>query len=131
MIDSRIAQAQELHWRIQALRIHGAHSATLRAWNRDAARLYEERARELLENGDVLGWTDLFAAITHWGEAGEESAAMDLLALGHRTAGALPHDAASPIRAQLDELRAWLRSLNVVPSLAGYARRLPPLPKAA
>lgn len=131
MIDPRIAEAQELHWRIHALREFGAHSATLRAWNRDAARIYEARARELLHSGDAHGWTDLFAAITHWGQAGDEGASTSLLELGDQVTATLSGDAADAIRAQLDDLRLWLRSLSVVPSLASYARSLPPLPKAA
>lgn len=131
MVDPRIAQAQALHWEIEVLRAHGAHSATLRARHRNAARIYESRARELLANGDVLGWTDLFAALTHWAEAGDEAACASLLNLGNQHAAMLPDDAARAILAQLDELRAWLRDINVVPSFAGYARPLPPLPKAA
>lgn len=131
MVDPRIAQAQALHWQIEGLRAHGAHSATLRALNRDVARIYEARARELLTNEDPQGWTDLFAAISHWAEAGEEAASVSLLDWGNRFATRLPEDARHAIRVELDGLRAWLHTLTVVPSLAGYARRLPPLPKAA
>ena len=130
MDDPRIHQAQTLHWQIETLRGLGAHSATLRPRHREIARIYEERAREILASTDGLGWTDLFAAVTHWAEAGEAERAQSLLHLGDRLTTA-PGEANAAIRSHLDELRSWLREHRVIPSLAAYARALPPTPKAA
>jgi hypothetical protein len=92
--------------------------------------LLEERARELLARREVLGWTDLFAAVTYWGEAGERQRANSLLELGERCADDFP-EGASRVRQELTEIRKWLNELRVVPSLQGFARWPPPLRRVA
>lgn len=130
MSDPRVVRAQALHWEIEALRQLGAHHAALNVKHREAAGLLEERAREVLGQRDALGWTDLFAAVTHWAEAGERRRAEALLRFGESCVGDFP-DGADSLRNELDELRAWLKGLAVVPSLSEFARDLPPVPRMA
>lgn len=129
MSDDRIRRAQTLHWEIEHLESLGAHSATLCAKHREIARIYEEGARLLVPAGDLSGWTDLFAGVTHWGEAGEIQRALSLTRFGQGFAGKDERGVA--VRAQLAQLLEWLQALRVVPSLAAYARPLPPIPRAA
>lgn len=113
MGDPRIHQAQALHWKIEALQRLGAHSGTVRSRHREIARIYEERARELLASSDELGWTDLLAAVSHWAEAGEAERARNLLHLGHRLT-TTPGEANDALRSQLNELRTWLQEHRVI-----------------
>ena len=86
MSDVRVKAAQDLFWQIEALRALGApHSAIVSRLD-EMARLHEERARELLGQQNVDGWTDLFAAITALGEAGSELRATRLLRWGEQEA---------------------------------------------
>lgn len=130
MGDPRLERAQTLHWELEALRQLGAHRATLNPRRREAASLLEERARELLARKEPLGWTDLFAAVTYWGEAGERQHASALLTLGEQALHDFPEGAGN-LRHTLEELRTWLSGLRVVPSLGDFARALPPLPELA
>jgi hypothetical protein len=130
MADPRVVRAQTLHWEIVFLRQLGAHHAAINEKRREAARLLEERARELLARQEALGWTDLFAAITYWGEAGERQRAANLLAFGEQRCRD-SENGAPRLRQELAELRAWLAGLRVVPSLRGFARGVPQLRSAA
>lgn len=130
MSDPRVLKAQALHWEITTLRQLGAHRSDLNARRREAACLLEERARELLQRREVLGWTDLFAATTYWGEAGERERASRLLEWAEQHADAFP-EFGPRLRHELADLHLWLRDLRVVPSLSAFARHLPPLKRLA
>lgn len=128
MSDARVDRAQALHWEIEALKRLGAYRAALNVRRREAASLLEERAHELLKRREALGWTDLFAAVTYLGEAGERPQADRLLEQAEQYLQGFP-DGADNLRQQLGELRTWLQGLRVVPSLDAFARPLPPLPE--
>lgn len=130
MTDLRVTRAQAIHWEIEALRQLGGHRSVLNTKRREAARLLEERARELLAQRDALGWTDLLAAVTYWGEAGERQRAQDLLDLGASCVRDYP-EGAENLREELRSMREWLDALRVVPSLGAFARPLPDLSRRA
>lgn len=130
MSDPRVSRAQALHWEIEALKSLRAHRATVNARRREAASLLEERAHELFARRDVFGWTDLFAAVTYWGEAGERHRADQLLRQAEKYLQGFP-EGTENLRQQLDELRTWFQGLRVVPSLDAFARPLPRLPELA
>ncbi|WP_437785659.1 hypothetical protein [Sorangium sp. So ce1097] len=123
MKDQRVQEAQQLFWQIEMLRsMQVPHKAIVTRLIR-MARLHEERAKELLSRHDADGWTDLFAAITTWGEAGSEPSAHNLLRFGERMAANF--DGQDLLLSELERLRIWLKSLHVVPALEDFARRLP------
>jgi len=122
-MDPRIARAQRLHWEIEALLRLGVHSVGLRPKRREAAVLHEELARERLAQGDVSGWTDLFAAITYWAEVGHTVHARELLQFGARIA-------VGAVAAELEALRTWMSEIAVIPTLGEFATVLPMLPGA-
>jgi hypothetical protein len=124
-MDPRVEKAQQLFWEISVLRQQGAQRATLQKLTR-MSRLHEERALELLSSSNADGWTDLYAAITAWGEAGARSEADRLLHKGREMA-AWFRPGQENIEKELDQLEAWLDSLRVVPSLWEFDQSLPPL----
>jgi hypothetical protein len=130
MNDPRIAALQVLHWQIESLTALGARGGMVRAKHREAATMYEERARELVGLAEAHGWTDLFAGVTHWTLAGEKPRALALLRFGAEQARSLDDDSAG-VSEQLDELMAWMAATPVLPSLSGFARALPALPRLA
>jgi len=123
MMDRRIARAQRLHWEIEALLRLGVHGAGLRAKRREAAALHEELACERIAQDDLLGWTDLFAAITYWAEAGHSLHAFELLQFG-------THIAIGAVVSELEALRTWMTEIAVIPTLGEFATALPALPEA-
>jgi len=77
----------------------------------DMAQLHEERGRELLLRRDFDGWTDWFAAITAWAEAGRLRDARRLVAQGYHFVGSFV-TARDDIEHHLGELDAWMGSLS-------------------
>ena len=128
-MDPREEQAQRLFWEIELLRSQNAERAVLPRL-RKMAELHQERAWELLSARDPDGWTDLYAAITAWGEAGLTSKATQLISQGRQVVDQYP-DGQKNLNKQLDELRAWLDALPVVPSLSDFDRPLPRIPEFA
>jgi uncharacterized protein with von Willebrand factor type A (vWA) domain len=121
--DARANEAQQLFWQIEALRSLGAPSKAIFPKLDRMARLHEDRAKELLSLQDAHGWTDLFAAITAFGEAGSEPHARALLRYGEDASRQF--DGRDLLLAELARLEVWLRELRVVPALEDFARRLP------
>ena len=126
-MDPRIERAQQLYWEITRLTDLGAHRKR-RSKLIEMAQVHEERALELLKEGDPDGWVDLFAAITAWAKAGCREDVRRLVAAG-RTAASQFGSGDAKIREQLDELEEWADDLTmtIVPSLRDYDRRLPSL----
>jgi hypothetical protein len=114
-MDSRVERAQQLFWEIEAMRAKGLYPIALTQLQ-EMARLHEERARELLQAGDLDGWTDLFAAVTAWGEARQRSEADRLLAVGVGFAASMGPEKAA-IENELRKQVAWLDSLPFVPPI--------------
>jgi hypothetical protein len=114
-MDPRVERAQQLFWEVEALRKNGVCPAALPQLL-EMARLHEERARELLQVGDVDGWTDLFAAITAWGEARQRGETERLLAVGRGFAAALGSGKAK-VEEELCQLEAWLDLLPFAPPI--------------
>ena len=130
-MDPRVDETQRLFWEVKYLRKQGACRLVTRKLI-DMAYLHEARGRELLMRRDFDGWTDWFAAITAWAEAGSTHEAERLLEQGRRFATLLENGRGN-IERQLDELDAWIGSLvvKVVPALADFARSLPTFPVEA
>lgn len=123
MNDLRVKEAQQIFWQIAMLRSLGApHKAIASKLDR-MALLHEARAKELLNRQDADGWTDLFAAITAWGEAGSEPPARYLLRFGADIAERF--DGRDLLLSELGRLESWLKGLQVMPALQDFARRLP------
>jgi len=129
-MDSRIERAQQLFWEIEAVRQNGVYPAAL-AQLLEMARLHEEGARELLQAGNSDGWTDLFAAVTAWGEARQRSEADRLLAVGRGFAVAMGPDNEG-VGNELHRLAVWLDTLSPasqVPPTNGAASLPAPIRK--
>ena len=75
-----------------------------------AARLLEQRARELITRGNPLGYTDLFAAITYYTKAGWTEQVEQLFSFGESHAGDYSSEGAANIRAEFRRLAADLGS---------------------
>ena len=84
-MDPRIERAQQLYWEITRLTDLGAYRMR-RSKLIEMAQMHEERALELLEEGDPDGWVDLFAAITAWAKAGCREDVGRLVAAGRSAA---------------------------------------------
>jgi hypothetical protein len=130
MNDTRAERAQELFWRIADLRDRGLGGTPILVMLREMARLHEDRARELLNREDLGGWTDLFAAVTAWAEAGEARRVRSLLDLGYDQASRVS-DGRDAIETELRGLAEWSKRLSVPPALSELAQPTPPLPKLA
>lgn len=129
MNDEREIQAQRLHWEIESLERQGISGRPLRARHRVLAGIYRARSEDLIPQGELHAWPDVFAAITHFGEAGDFREARRMIEWARERCLELPvHDA---LMSELLELEAWLGSLKVPPSLSGLARVLPPPPELA
>jgi hypothetical protein len=124
-MDPRIERAQQLYWEITRLTDLGAHRKR-HSKLIEMAQVHEERALELLEEGDPDGWVDLFAAVTAWAKAGCREDANRLVSAGRSTASQFGSGEAT-IHDQLDELEEWADELTTVPSLRDYDRPLPNL----
>ncbi len=120
-MDPRVERAQQLFWEVEALREKGVYPAALPQLL-EMARLHEERACELLPAGDPDGWTDLFAAVTAWGEARRRDEA-DRLLTRARVFAAVPGAKLATVETELRRLEAWLDALPPVST--------PALPDAA
>lgn len=130
MSTSVKSKAQQLHWELEALAALGVRNAHTRRKHREAARLYQEAARQLLAAGDPAGWIDLFAAISHSALSGDEDGCAELIAWGRTQADNIS-EGKENVRNELLQLEQWARTLNVVPSLAAFARDLPSVPRLA
>lgn len=115
-MDPRVERAQQLFWEVEALRKKGVYPVALPQLL-EMARLHEERACELLQAGDPDGWTDLFAAVTAWGEARRRDEADRLLTRG-RAFVAAPGAKQTAVGTELRRLEAWLDALPSVPTAA-------------
>ena len=115
-MDPRVERTQQLYWEVEAFRQKGVYPAALPQLL-EMARLHEERARELLQAGDPAGWTDLFAAVTAWGEARRRIDADRVLTAGHGFAASLGPNKAN-VEKELRQLETWLNSLPPVPAVA-------------
>jgi len=115
-MDPRVERAQQLFWEVEALRRKGVYPAALPRLL-EMARLHEERACELLQAGDPDGWTDLFAAVTAWGEARRRDEANRLLTRGHEFV-VVPGAKQAAIETELRRLEAWLDALPSAPTAA-------------
>jgi hypothetical protein len=123
MIDVRVQEAQQLFWQVETLRSLGVPYKAIVAKLDRMAQLHEELAKDLLSRAAPVGWTDLFAAITAWGEAGKEHRARSLLRFG--TQAAKSFEGQDALRSELERLEGWLSGLRVVPALEDFARPLP------
>ncbi len=130
-MDPRVDETQRLFWQVKYLREQGACRLVTRKLI-DMGHLHEARGRELLTRRDFDGWTDWFAAITAWAEAGSTHEAKRLLEQGRRFALSF-EKGKRDVERQLEELDAWIDSLavKVVPALADFARSLPTFPVEA
>ena len=128
-MDPRIEQSQQLYWEITRLTDLGAHRKK-RSTLIEMAQVHEDRAVELLANGDPEGWVDLFASITAWAKAGCREDVSRLIAAGRLAAGQFGSGEAT-IHGQLDELQEWADGLAIMPSLRSYDRPLPSWPLEA
>jgi len=109
-MDRCVEQAQRLFWEIKNLREQGACRLVTRKLV-EMAHLHENRARELLARQDPYGWTDLYAAITAWAEAGCINEAFKLVREGRDLSSSLPEGNENVDR-QLAELDHWIASLS-------------------
>lgn len=123
MNDLRVKEAQRLFWQIATLRTLGVPQKMIAIRLAHMARLHEDLAKELLSRQDANGWIDLFAAITAWAEAGNETFARKLLRGGEDFAAYF--DGQDMLLAELGRLESWLSGLQVVPALEDFARHLP------
>ncbi len=123
MSDARIEEAQRLFWEIQALRELGAGRRALVPKLVHMAELHEARARELLARTDAEGWTDFFAAVTAWANAGHGHHARDMIELADSEA--VRFTGSAHLKEELRRLTEWLGQLAVVPTLAEFAVPLP------
>ena len=114
-MDPRVERAQQLFWEVEAQRQTGVYPAALPQLL-EMAQLHEQRARELLQAGDTDGWTDLYAAVTAWGEARRRSEADRLLVAGRRFAASLACGRAD-VEQELHHLEALLDSLPAAPPI--------------
>ncbi len=125
-MDLRVEKAQRLLWEIEALKSlqHQRATRAVLPQLREMAALHRERALELLPSGDAEGWTDLFAAVTAWGEAGARSEAEQLLETGRQLARSFSQGQENIVQ-QLNDLEAWLDEFRVVPSLGEFGAVVP------
>src|SRR5262249_5141422 len=116
--DERVTEAQQLFWQIETLRTLGVppNDVVVIAKLHQMARLHEERAKDLLGRQDADGWTDLFAAITALGEAGEEAEARALLRFGMQAAQHEDDDGREAILSELGDLESWLNKIRSMPA---------------
>lgn len=118
-MDPRVVQAQQLFWEIEALRRQQPGQPPV-AKLTQMAQLHQARALELLQKGDADGWTDLYAAVTAWGEAGARTEAEHLLSVGRQLAAGRAQGRAN-VEGQLNELEQWLNGLAVKNGANGSA----------
>jgi len=127
--EALVSRAQRLHWDIEALVRQGLTGAMVRAKHHELAELYCRRARELLPKRDFSAWPDAFAAITHYAEAGGFLDAYKTIDWALEQCDGF-HDG-DMMRSELEQLTQWLATVRVPPTLADFARPVPPIPKIA
>ena len=110
-MDRRVEHAQHLYWRIVQLRAQHPEGG-VRFLLRTMAFLHESRARDMLSQGNVDGWIDLFAAATAWGNAGMVAAAQWLLGFARERARSIG-EGRKNIESEIDETEDWLRACAV------------------
>jgi hypothetical protein len=129
MNDERQLSAQRLHWEIESLVRQGMTGRSIQARHRVLAGIYRSRAEDLIPQGDLSAWPDVFAAITHYGEAGHSRDAHLMVEWAREQCSTLSdHEG---ILEELSQIESWLLSLKVPPSLSAFARVLPPPPEIA
>lgn len=129
MMDDLEDRAQRLHWDIELLERQGITGSSVRSKHYELAEIYQQRAKMLIPQRDSTAWPDVFAAITHYGEAGDFRDAQRMIEWAIGQCPSLP-DSAS-MHDELLRLERWLGSLKIPPSLADFARPLPPVPPLA
>lgn len=125
-------QIQRMHWQLKEFeRLRVPHRAMV-PMMRDIAQRYEDAANDRFQGGDVLAWSDTFAALTWWARAGERAHAERVVRVARERAAQLPEGRDETL-AEIDRLRAWMHGLSVVPSLTSFAAigRPPPPGKLA
>ncbi len=122
-MDPRVERAQQLFWEIAMLKRERAFRPCIEKLV-EMATLHEDRAFELLQCLASDGWTELYAAITAWGEAGSRHEAERLIEFGRSRAGLLLAGEGA-VHDQLAELESWLDGIRVLPSLRDFDRPLP------
>jgi hypothetical protein len=119
-MDPRIKRAQELYWRTYG----PGHTPQTAHWSDlvEMAGLHEAIARDRLGQGDALGWIDLYAAVTVWGDAGRLQHGHSLICWGRERA---PEFASmeDDILRELSELERWLEQKHVFIEVPEVIRR--------
>lgn len=104
--DDRVERAQKLYWEVEALRRLEAGRKSIAPKLLEMAGLHEELGRELLVNRSAEGWTDLFAAVTAWAEAGRSERATNLLDWSRTQ---VPNFAGREnLNAEIDHMASWV-----------------------
>jgi hypothetical protein len=119
-MDPRVNRAQELYWRTYG--IGGIPQAGHRGDFVEMAGLHEAIARDLLDRGDALGWIDLYAAVTVWGDAGRLQHAHSLISWGRSQALEFPY-MEDDITSELSELERWLEQKHAFVEVPDLVRR--------
>ena len=119
-MDPRIERAQELYWRIYGPghTLQAGHSSDLV----EMAGLHEAIARDRLGQDDALGWIDLYAAVTVWGDAGRLPHAHSLIAWGRERATGFPSMRDDILR-ELSALERWLEQKPAFIEFSDLIRR--------
>lgn len=129
MMEPLEARAQRLHWDIETLERQGITGSSVRRKHHELAEVYRQRAEDLIPRHDADAWPDVFAAITHYGEAGGFREARGLIEWAHAQCPAFSDG--SSMSQELEQLERWLATSRVPPSLADFARPIPPVPGLA
>ena len=103
-------RTQQLILDAEGLECSGASAEVVNKRRVGAARLLEQRARELITHGNPLGFTDLFAAITYYTKAGWKEQAEQLFSFGERHVDDYGPESSANIRAEFQRLAADLGS---------------------
>ena len=119
------AANQRLHWQLEELEARGVSQRERFPRMRELSVGYERSAAQRFGEGDLMAWSDLFAAITWAAKAGDRMRWRSLLQQGHERAEAMA-EGRDEVEAELEDLRAWARALPVAPSLTNYAVAMPP-----
>jgi hypothetical protein len=129
MTEALEYRAQRLHWDIETLERQGITGSSVRSKHHELAEIYRQRAEDLIPRRDSDAWPDVFAAITHYGEAGGFREARRLIEWA--LAQCSEFSDGPSMCAELEQLEQWLETLKVPPSLADFARPVPPVPRLA
>lgn len=103
------ARAQELHWLISDAQHTRPVPVTLVPQMRELAGLYERCAKRRFEAEESLAWSDVFAAVTWWINAGDFDESDRVNAEARERAKSLNPEECADVIDELDRLRAWAR----------------------